>query len=74
MVVESRVCSVPVVVVKEDEEVGSADAGVLVSASVSPFPERGLDKAFGFTIGAGSIRASEEVAQSKSLATQGKEF
>jgi hypothetical protein len=46
MVVESGVCSMPVVVVKEGGEVGGADAGVLVGTSVSPFPQRGLDKAF----------------------------
>jgi hypothetical protein len=46
MVVEGGVCSMPVVVVKEGEEVGGADAGVLVGASVSPFPQAGWDEAF----------------------------
>jgi len=74
MVVESGVCSMPVVVVEEVGEISGTDGGVLIGASVSPFPQRGLDKAFGFAIGARSVRASEEVAQAQSLATLSKEL
>jgi|GraSoiStandDraft_60_1057301.scaffolds.fasta_scaffold3038195_1 hypothetical protein len=62
MVVESRVASMPVVVVEEGGQVSGADGGVLIGASVGPLPQRGLDKAFSFTISARSVRASEEVA------------
>src|SRR5216684_9272491 len=42
MVVESGVCSMPVVVVEEGGEISGTDGGVLIGASVSPFPQRGL--------------------------------
>ena len=64
----------PVVVVEEGREVSGADGGVLVGSSVGPFSQRGLDKAFGFAISAGSVRASEEVTQAERLATLGKEL
>jgi hypothetical protein len=71
---ESGVRSVPVVVVKEAGEISGAHRGVLVGASVSPFAQAGLDKAFGFAIGARSVRRSQEMAQAEALAGLGKEL
>jgi len=39
--------------------------GVLIRAGIDPFAEGGLDEAFGFPVGAGSIRPSEAMAQTE---------
>lgn len=57
--VQASMRAVPVVLVDTRGEFGSTDLGVVVGTSVGPLTESGLDKAFGFAIGAGSVRASE---------------
>ena len=74
MVVEGGVGSMPVVVVEEGEEISGPDGGVLVGASVGPLPQRGLDEAFGFAVGARSVGASEEVAQAERATTLRKKL
>ena len=62
---EATMRAVPVVVVKPGKKVFMALLRVLVQAGVSPFVQGGLNKTFGFAVGARSIRTSEVVAQIK---------
>jgi hypothetical protein len=62
-----------VVMEEEGEELGAVVAGV-IRTSISPFTSDGLDEAFGFAIGLGAIRTSEEVAQAQIFAGGGEEF
>jgi hypothetical protein len=62
-----------VVMEEEGEELGAVVAGE-IRAGISPFPSDGLDEAFGFAIGLGAIRTSEEVAQAQIFAGGGEEF
>jgi len=45
--------TMPVVLMQPGIELGLTLAGVLIDAGVGPFPQRGLDEAFGFAVGAG---------------------
>ena len=74
MVLKGGVGSMPVVVVEEGGQMGRAHGGVLVSASVGPFAQRGLDEAFGFAVGLRSVGAGEEMAQALATATPSKEL
>jgi hypothetical protein len=59
--VEATMRAVPVVVVKPGKKVFMALFRVLIQAGISPFAQGGLNEAFGFAVGAWSIRTSEAV-------------
>ena len=50
-VVQTSMRTVPVVLMEPGRKLGGTGLGVIVSATVSPFAQRGLDKAFGFAVG-----------------------
>ena len=57
--------TMPVVVVKPGDELGMTLLRVWTRAGISPFPESGLDKTFGFSVGARSVRTGEVMAQAE---------
>jgi hypothetical protein len=61
-----------VVVVEPGGELLVAFFGVGVVANVSPLAQRGLNEAFGFAIGAGSVGAGEAVADAEFFASGAK--
>ena len=63
--VETTMRPMPVVVVKPGQKLSQALLGVLISTSVSPFAQSGLDETLGFAIGAWSIGTGEVVAQAE---------
>ena len=58
----------PIVSVQPTGEVLAALAGVVVGACVGPFAQRGLDEAFGFTVGSRGIGSGADMAQFQSSA------
>jgi hypothetical protein len=69
---ESMMRAMPVIEMEERLESSSAQRGVLVSASVGPFAEGSLDEAFGFAVGARSIRPGELVLDAESEESRGE--
>jgi len=65
--------TVPVVLVQPGIELGLTLARVLIDAGVGPLPQRGLDEALGFAVGAGSVGAGAQVADAETTAGNGKE-
>src|SRR5271157_185020 len=65
--------TVPVVLMQPGIELGLALARVLIDAGVGPFPQRGLDEALGFAVGAGGVGASAQVANAETTAGSGEE-
>ena len=63
--VEATMRTVPVVVVKPGKKMVLTVLGVSIQAGVGPFTQGGLDEAFGFAVGARSVRTSEVMAQPK---------
>jgi hypothetical protein len=63
--VEATMRSVPVVVVKPGKKLVVALLGVLIQAGIGPFAESGLDKSFGFTVGARGVGTGEVMAQAE---------
>jgi hypothetical protein len=63
--VEATMRTLPVVVVKPGKKILVAVLRVLIQAGVHPFPQGGLNEAFGFAVGARGIGASEVMAQTK---------
>jgi len=63
--VEATMRAVPVVVVKPGKKMLVTVLRILIQAGVGPFPQSGLNEAFGFAIGARGIGASEVMAQTK---------
>ena len=61
--VETTMRTMPVVVMKPGLKLVIAMLGSWVNTGISPFAQSGLNEAFGFAIGAGSIGASEVMAQ-----------
>jgi hypothetical protein len=57
--------AVPVVEVHPGAKLLGALFRTLINAGVSPFAEGGLDKAFGFAIGARRVRPGKAMLQSK---------
>ena len=57
--------TVPVVVVKPGKKMLVTVLRVLIQACVGPFPQSGLNEAFGFAVGARGIGTSEVMAQTK---------
>ena len=55
--VEASMRAMPVVAVDPGSELSEAFGGVLVEPDVGPFADGGLDKAFGFAIGAWRVDA-----------------
>ena len=51
-VIQTSMRAMPVVLMEPAWQFDSALLRVVVSTSVGPFPQRGLDEAFGFAIGA----------------------
>ena len=64
--------TMPVVVMEPRRHLCVPLLGVLVRAGVDPFAESGLDEAFGFPVGARSVRPSEVMAQSELQASLAK--
>ncbi len=60
--------TMPIGAMEPGLEMLGAMGGVGVNGRIGPFAQRGLDEAFGFAIGARSVRACEEVAQTTALA------
>ena len=58
--------SVPVVLMGPGLEMLETLSRLLVAASVGPFPECGLDEAFGFAVGLGTVGASAGVTDIES--------
>ena len=71
--IETSMRTVPVVLVDPGRQLDGADLGVVVGTSVGPFAKGGLDEAFGFAIGAGSVGASEAVGESELVAEAAKD-
>jgi hypothetical protein len=63
--VEATMRPVPVVMVKPGKELVVALLRVLIEGGVGPFAKNGLDKSFGFTVGARGVRAGEVMAQAE---------
>jgi len=63
--VEATMRAVPVVMVKPGKELVVALLGVLIEAGVGPFAKSGLDKSFGFAVGARGVRTGEVMAQAE---------
>ncbi len=60
--VETSMRAVPVVVMQPAGYLVSGLLGVLVSASIGPFAQSGLDEAFGLAMGARGVGTSEALA------------
>ena len=54
---------VVIVLIKPKRKLGSALLGIMVSMSMNPFAQSGLDKTFCFTVGTRSVGASEDVLE-----------
>src|SRR6267142_6321076 len=63
--VEATMRPVPVVVVQPGKKLVVALLGVLIETGIGPFAESGLDKSFGFTVGARGVRTGEVMAQAE---------
>ena len=63
--VEATMRPVPVVMVKPGKELVVALLGVLIQAGIGPFAKSGLDKSFGFTVGARGVGTGEVMAQAE---------
>lgn len=63
-----------VIVVKVEREEGGAMVAGVVGAGVGPFAGEGLDEAFGFAIGLGTIGFGELVSEAEFLAGGGEEL
>src|SRR5207247_10132277 len=59
---------VPVVLVQPGGKLGGAKPRVVIGASISPLPQRGLDKAFRLAVGARGVGAGEALGDAE-LAT-----
>src|SRR5208283_2602737 len=64
-VAETTMRASEVVVLEPGEQVKIAFLGVGPVTSISPFPQGGLDEAFGLAVGAWSIGAGEAVAEAE---------
>jgi len=71
-VIQTSMRAMPVVLMEPARELESAGLRVVVRAAVGPFPESGLDEAFGFAVGAWSVRTSEALANTELLAELAK--
>src|SRR5713101_7261076 len=67
-VTEATMRAGEVVVVEPGGELLIAFFGVGVVADISPLAKSGLDEAFGFTVGAGSVRAGEAMTDAEFFA------
>jgi len=71
-VIQASMRTMPVVLMEPARQLESALLGVFVGAAVGPFPESGLDEAFGLAVGARSVRTSEALANAELLAETAK--
>src|SRR5439155_9397502 len=67
-VIETSMRPVPVVLVQPGGKLGGAKPRVVIGASISPLPQRGLDKAFRLAVGARGVGAGEALGDAE-LAT-----
>ena len=65
---EAGMRAVPVVAMEPDRQLRASLFGVLVSDSIGPFAQRGLDEAFGLAIGLWRVRPREDMAQAEGFA------
>lgn len=71
-VIQTSMRAMPVVLMEPAWQLESAGLGVGVRTAVGPFPESGLDEAFGFPVGAWRVRTSEALANTELLAELGE--
>ncbi len=71
-VIQTSMRAMPVVLMEPAWQFDSALLRVVVSTSVGPFPQRGLDEAFGFAIGARGVGAGKTLANAQLLAEAAK--
>ena len=72
LVVETTVLAMPVIVVKPTRQVLLSLGRVCIGEGISPFAQRRLDEAFGFSVGARRIRPSKPVPYTQAAAHRGK--
>src|SRR3989454_10445990 len=63
---------VPVVLVQPGGKLGGAKPRVVIGASISPLPQRGLDKAFRLAVGARGVGAGEALGDAELAAGAAK--
>ena len=71
-VIQTSMRAMPVVLMEPAWQLESSGLGVVVRTAVGPFPESGLDEAFGLTVGAWSVRTSEALVNTELLAELAK--
>src|SRR2546425_12416343 len=64
-VIETSMRPVPVVLVQPGGKLGGAKPRVVIGASISPLPQRGLDKAFRLAVGARGVGAGEALGEAE---------
>src|SRR6266566_9734645 len=64
-VIETSMRPVPVVLVQPGGKLGGAKPRVVIGASISPLPQRGLDKAFRLAVGARGVGAGEALGDAQ---------
>ena len=64
-VIQTSMRAVPVVLMKPARQFDGALLRVVVSTTVGPFPQRGLDESFGFAIGARGVGTGEALANAE---------
>ena len=69
---QAAVRAMPIVAVHPGWQLGSSLYRGWIGDCVGPFPERGLDEAFGFAIGPGRIRLGSDVFEAEIAAGSGE--
>ena len=67
-VIQTSMRTMPIVLMEPARQFESALLGVVVSATVGPFAQSGLDESFGFAVGARSVRSGKTLANAELLA------
>src|SRR6476620_5010614 len=57
----------PIVAVEPVEQLGRSLIRVLIGAGVGPFAKRGLNEAFGFSVGLRGVRPGEDLTKAKGV-------
>jgi len=67
-VIETSMRAMPVVLMEPARQLDSAGLGVVIRATVSPFPQSGLNEAFCFAVGTGGVGTGETQANAELVA------